>query len=407
MSQEVARPVRYIGLDVHKHYLVAAGVDGDQNEVLSPRRVPLTRLERWVEQHLSEQDALVLEMSNNSFQLYDDLVEQVHSVTLVHPPHVTLITQAQVKVDRQAALKLAKLHAARLLPAVWVPSPEQRDLRALVAQRAKMVKLATQAKNRLHAMLHRRRLSLPEQGGLFDPENRSWWLGLPLSALEKVRLQSDLNTLDFAQAQIAFLEEGFKAAAAQDERMPLLVQLPGISLISGLTLLAAIGDIARFPSAKHLVGYAGLGSRVHDSGQKRRTGSITKQGRRDLRATTVEAAHTAVQIHPHWKAELARLEPRLGKPKAIVAIARKLLVAVWHILTKETADRFADPAQVARFFLQYTYRLGRAYRPQAQSPAVFVRSQLDRLGIGAELTCTYHGKRPVPLPPSSLMDQSR
>ena len=89
-----------------------------------------------------------------------------------------------------------------------------------------------------------------------------------------------------------------------------------------------------------------------------------------------------------------------------MAIARKLLVAVWHILSKETAERFADPAQVARFFLQYAYRLGRAHRPQGQSPAVFVRSQLDRLGIGAELTCTYHGKRPVPLPPSSLTASS-
>jgi transposase len=318
MSQNEVSPTRFIGLDVHKHYLVAAGVDRDQNEVLSPCRVSLDRLERWVVQHLSHQDAVVLEMSTNSFQLYDDLVEHVHSVTLVHPPHVALITQAQVKVDRLAALKLAKLHAAKLLPAVWVPSPAGRDLRALVAQRAKMVKLATQAKNRLHALLHRRRLSLPEQGGLFDPENQAWWLSLPLSPLEKARLQSDLSTLDFARAQVAQLEEGFKAVAAGDERVPLLVQLPGISLISAVTLLAAIGDIGRFPAPHKLVGYAGLGARVHDSGQTRRTGRITKQGRRDLRATMVEAAHTAVQIHPHWQAELARLEPRLGKPKAIV-----------------------------------------------------------------------------------------
>jgi transposase len=407
MSPNEVSPTRFIGLDVHKHYLVAAGVDRDQNEVLAPRRVPLTQLERWVQQHLTHQDAVVLEMSTNSFQLYDDLVEHVHSVTLVHPPHVALITQAQVKVDRQAARKLAKLHAAKLLPAVWVPRPEQRDVRALVAQRAKMVRLATQAKNRLHALLHRRRLGLPDQGGLFSPENRSWWLDLPLSPLEKVRLQSDLSSLDFAQAQIAQLEEGFKAVAAQDERMPLLVQLPGISLISGVTLLAAIGDIRRFATPQKLVGYAGLGARVYDSGQTRRTGRITKQGRRDLRATVVEAAHTAVQIHPHWQAELARLEPRLGKPKAIVAIARKLLVTVWYVLTYEIADRFAKPGQVARFFLQYAYRLGQGGRPDGLSPAAFVRRQLDRLGIGAELTCTYHGKRSVPLPPSARTDQTR
>jgi transposase len=407
MSQNEGSPTRFIGLDVHKHYLVAAGVDRDQNELFSPCRVNLDRLERWVQQHLSHQDAVVLEMSTNSFQIYDDLVEHVHSVTLVHPPHVALITQAQVKVDRQAALTLAKLHAARLLPAVWVPSPAGRDLRALVAQRAKMVRLATQAKNRLHALLHRRCLGLPEKGGLFDPQNRAWWQGLPLSPLEKARLQSDLGTLDFARAQVAQLEEDFKAVAAGDERVPLLVQLPGISLISAVTLLAAIGDIGRFPTPQKLVGYSGLGARVHDSGQTRRTGRITKQGRRDLRATMVEAAHTAAQIHPHWKAELDRLEPRLGKPKAIVTIARKLLVGVWYVLTEESAERWADPAQVARFLLQYVYRLGRAYRPEGQSPAAFVRSQLDRLGIGADLTCTYHSKRPVPLPPSSLTDPNR
>ena len=84
-----------------------------------------------------------------------------------------------------------------------------------------------------------------------------------------------------------------------------------------------------------------------------------------------------------------------------MAIARKLLVAVWHVLSKQTADRFAQPAQVARFLLQYAYLLGQDHRPQGQRPAVYVRAQLDRLGLGAELTCTYHGKRPIPLPPSS------
>jgi hypothetical protein len=76
-------------------------------------------------------------------------------------------------------------------------------------------------------------------------------------------------------------------------------------------------------------------------------------------------------------------------------------------LTEESAERWADPAQVARFLLQYAYRLGRPHRPQGQSPAAFVRNQLDRLGIGADLTCTYHGKRRVSLPPSSLTDPTR
>jgi hypothetical protein len=99
-------------------------------------------------------------MTTNAFQLYDDLLPHVHSVTLVHPPHVTLITRAQVMTDKMAALVLARLHAVGLLPPVWVPPLEVRAQRALVAHRTILVRLSTQAKNRLHALLHRYHLPL-------------------------------------------------------------------------------------------------------------------------------------------------------------------------------------------------------------------------------------------------------
>ena len=184
--------------------------------------------------------------------------------------------------------------------------------------------------------------------------------------------------------------------------MSLLIQLPGIGLITAMTLLAALGDISRFPTAKKLVGYSGIGSRVHDSGQYRRTGRMTKAGRRDIRAAMIEAAHTASRTHPHWKAELARLEPRLGHNKAIVAIARKLLVAVWHVLTKGCADRFADPDLIARKLLRHAYRLGRTHRPDGQTAAEYVRQQLDCLGLGADLTAIRYGSKTIALPPSRL-----
>ena len=93
MPVSKASPHRFVGLDVHKHYLVAAAVDLDQNEVLSPRRVRLTRLDGWLRRTLTPQDAVVLEMTTNAFQLYDDLLPHVHSVTIAHPPHVALITR--------------------------------------------------------------------------------------------------------------------------------------------------------------------------------------------------------------------------------------------------------------------------------------------------------------------------
>ncbi len=116
----------------------------------------------------------------------------------------------------------------------------------------------------------------------------------------------------------------------------------------------------------------------------------------------VEAAQTAANTHPHWKAELARLEPRLGRNKAIVAIARKLLVAVWHILTKSVADRYAEPDIVARKLMNYAYLLGKANRPKGQKTAEFVRQQLDELGLGQDVTEIPWGvtRPPLRLPPS-------
>jgi transposase len=260
---------------------------------------------------------------------------------------------------------------------------------------------STQAKNRLHAVLHRHHL-LPPEGDLFTPGKHDWWLSLEVSPIERVRIQSDLDTLVFAHSQITLLEEVLIALAAQDERVLLLIQLPGIGLITAMTLLAAIGDVSRFPTAKKLVGYAGIGTRVHDSGQSRRTGRITKAGRRDIRAAMVEAAHTASRTHPHWKAELARLEPRIGHNKTIMAIARKLLVAVWHVLTEGCADRFAEPDRVARKLLQHAYRLGKANRPEGQTVAEFVRHQLDRIGLGADLTAIQLSSKTIALPPSRL-----
>ena len=122
----------------------------------------------------------------------------------------------------------------------------------------------------------------------------------------------------------------------------------------------------------------------------------------DIRAAVVEAAHTACRVHPHWKAQLARLEPRLGKNKAIVAIARKLLVAVWHVLNERCADRFAQPEMVARKLARYAHTLGREKRPDGQSVGQFVRQQLDRLDIGAGLDAIQWGKRTIPMPPSHL-----
>jgi hypothetical protein len=118
----------------------------------------------------------------------------------------------------------------------------------------------------------------------------------------------------------------------------------------------------------------------------------------------VQAANHAVRRHPYWKAQMARLEPRLGRSKAIVAIARRLLVAVWHILSGKCADRYADSTQVAKTIYRHAYRLGISKLPDGMSALMFTRHHLDRLRLGKELTHLPWGKKRYKLPPSTLAD---
>lgn len=169
------------------------------------------------------------------------------------------------------------------------------------------------------------------------------------------------------------------------EAVPYLMQLPGFGLIFTMTILSAIGDIQRFPTSKQLVGYSGLGASLHQSGEANYSGHITKQGRRELRFALVEAAWVAVTSSPYWREQYHKLSHRMSGNKAIVAIARRLLVAVWHVLTERATDRRADPDMIASKLMLWSWKLNDVQRGGLNSRQ-FVRYGLMRLKIGQEIT---------------------
>ena len=125
------------------------------------------------------------------------------------------------------ALTLAQLHAAGLLDGIWVPPREGRDLRMLISQRRKMVCLATTAKNRLHAALHRHHLAAPPSSLPFSAKHEAFWLSLPVSASEREIIHSDWQTVVFAEQQKKALEQAIGQAMADDPRAAPLARLPG------------------------------------------------------------------------------------------------------------------------------------------------------------------------------------
>ena len=400
------RQKRYFGLDVHKAYIMVAAVNADQEVVLKPRRVTFERFESWINKALRPSDEVVLEATTNAWHGHDLLAPKVAQVIVAHPYHVKLIAAAAVKTDKRDALALAKLLAAHMIPPVWVPPHHVRDLRAIIAHRNRLVSQRTAAKNRMHSILHRHNLT-PPQGDPFAPNNQAWWNDLKLPASEKLRLKQDMSIINYLSPLIDETEDELKRLSTSPHWAPLvpfLLQITGVGLVSAMTILSAIGDIHRFPNAKKLVGYAGLGGRIRSSGGKHRTGSITKQGRTELRAASVEISWTAVKFNPHWKAEFDRLKARIGDKKAIVAIARKILVSIWHILTHRQADIHATEEKVAYKLLLYTWQLGTQHRPDPYSAPLLTRFFLNQLDLGHDLNAITPGGVKRLIPPASDLE---
>ncbi len=403
MDPPTASPGRFVALDVHRQSVTVAAVDAHQIVVLKPRRVAMADFTRWCQQHLTPADAVVLEATTNAWHLYDRLAPLVAAVTVCHPLMVKLISAARVKTDPRDALNLARLLAAGLIPAVWVPPTEVRELRALVSHRQRLVRQRTQARNRLHSVLHRHNLAGPA-GKPFAPAQRAWWEGLALAPSEQLRVRQDLAILDSLEPLLGEVEDELARLSTAEpwaSQAAFLVQLPGFGILNAMVVLAAIGEIGRFPAAHKLVGYAGLGASVAASGPTQRTGGITKQGRRELRTVLVEAAWVAVQPHPHWQAAFARLEGRIGRNKAIVAIARKLLVVIWHVLTGRVADRQANPDKVALKMMTWAWKIG-AQQRAGLTPGQFARRELTRLRLGEDLASVVQSGRILRIPPAEV-----
>lgn len=393
---ENAQITRFVGIDLHKHFAVVAAVDAQQQLVLKPTgRIRLDDWPAWAATHLGPHDAVVVEATGNAWWCYDIVAPLVGRAVVANPLQVKWIAAAAVKTDKHDAVKLAKLLAANLIPEVWVPPAPVRELRSLLAHRHALVKQQTAAINRLHSLLHRHHLR-PPAGDPFAAQNRAWWAELDVSPSERLRAQHDVATLARLQEQLAAVE-GELAGLSQSEPWRtaalFLIQLPGLALVSAMTVLAAIGDIHRFPTAKHLVGYAGLSAGVHDIGEVHRDGPLTKQGRRDLRRVLIEAAWSAIATHPHWQEEFRRLCRRKPEGVAIVAIARKLLVVVWHVLTECAADHHADPLRVATKLMRWAWKLT-PEQPDGLTTRQFVRYGLMRLDLGHDLTGFRYGGQP-------------
>lgn len=379
---------RYIAIDIHKHYVLLGGMNAQKEWVLRTRKVRMSRFPEWVLKNLKPTDAVVIESTSNAWEIYDLIAPLVAKIVVANPLKVGQIAGAKVKTDRLDVERLLTLLIADIVPEVWVPPHHVRDLRSLISHRWRLHKQIAMTKNRLQSFIHRFNL-IPPEGALFSEENRPWWQEQDFSTMVRFQIEQDLLILEHLSNHKEAIHQELACLSNRDpwaSDMVFLMQIPGLGVVLSMTVLSAIGDISRFEHAKNLVGYAGLGAGVHDSGQKHQGKGITKAGRKELRWALVEAAWSAVGSSPYWKTLYEDLKKR-GKHsnEAIVAVARKMLVAVWHVLSKREPVCHASEEDLAYKMVIWSQRMNQeALRGMTRQQ--FVKYGLLRLGAGQDLT---------------------
>ena len=337
----------YVGMDVHRKRSQVAIVDDagvqqrNRNLANDPAKlVPVLGT-------LPPGTPVAFEAAYGWGWLVDLLEELELEPHLVHPSRCKAIASARLKNDKVDAATLAQLLRADLLPEAWIAPQQVRDLRALLRHRAALVRLSTSLKNRVHAVLADR--GIGEDRILWTRPGRAWLADLELPPTPRAIVEDCCGLLDALATPIGRLEREIAALAKPDPRVQALMALPGVGRLTAMTVVAEIGDIGRFPTARKLCAWAGLTPQVRNSDRTVRHGHITKQGSPWVRGILQEAAQTAKR-HPMFAGAYAQLAHRRGTNIATTAIARRLLARCFHILTQlESAPEKATTGR-ARVF---------------------------------------------------------
>lgn len=278
------------------------------------------------------------------------LAELGHTYWLGNPAEIRRKAPRRQKNDRRDADHMLDLMLKGDFPRLHTFSNESRLVLRQLRYRHKLVKVRTIAKNSLHAIGINAGLPLKRQ--LLTEKGIRQLQALPLSPVLAQQREEWLQLIAFVNQRIAKVEAALQLIAEQDAAVVLLQTHPGIGLLTSLALRYTLMPVSRFSTTRQVTAYAGLDCMEEQSSERRRMGSISKAGSRLLRYLLNEAGQTACRKDPELKRFYQRLVQRRERPKAKVAVARKLLVRSF-IMLREQIDyaefvRRGVAARVAR-----------------------------------------------------------
>jgi len=284
-----------------------------------------------------------VEMMSGAVWVRDRLRAAGWQVEVADARRVKGIAPLACKTDRVDARVLAELCRRDLVPALWIPSLEERELRERLRRRMHLVRLRTSAMNRVFGLGTQWGLRLSSER-LRRKDGLELLARSGMPAVWQRSIEEALAVIELLDARIAPLEQELTPIARADRDVALLVTIPGVGDLLALTLAAEIADVSRFPSPRKLVSYAGMAPGVKQSGDRSTSGlPLSKAGSRTLRWAAVEAAQHAWRESNPWHGLYTDLAKRSGGNAAKSAVARKVLTAAWHMLSLQQPFKPSRP----------------------------------------------------------------
>lgn len=343
----------YCGVDFHARSQTICYCDTTDGEV---RRHELHHQKddvRAFYQQLSGEVVVGWEASGYS-SWFEQMLEGLgHQVWVGDATEIRRLARRRQKNDKRDAEHILELLLRDEFPRLHRQSAESREVLRQLRYRQRLVKINVMIKNNLHAIALGAGLSLQTQ--LSTNKGRELLEALPLSGALADQRSAWLHLLERVRAQIESVERWLKDQAGADARVARLRTHPGVGLLTSLCLVHTLADVSRFATTRKVTAYVGLEPMEHSSAETKRYGAISKAGSRLLRFLLGEAAQVAVRTDDELRAFYRRLLVRRGKAKAVVAVARKLLVRCYIMLRDEIDYAGFRQRGVARIRSARTY----------------------------------------------------
>jgi len=341
-----------IGCDLHTRFQQIAVLDTTTGEMVTRRLEHENGEARKFYAGLSEKARVGIEATGCTQWFERLLAELGHELWVGDAAKIRACVVRRQKTDTRAAEHLLDLLLSNRFPRLWVPTPEERDVRQLLQHRSKLVRMRTSVKNQLHHLAMNQGVCRKQK--LWSARGRAELEGLNLGPWANRRRQELLELLDRLEPRIEELDAEVKAEAGRRPEVVRLMQQKGVGPVTALAFVLTLGPVERFAHSRKVVSYLGLNPRQTSSGGHQRLGHISKQGNEMLRWLLVEAGQSAAQYDPELRRKYQRLKFRRGANVAKVAIARQLAVRLYGALRQAqgAAPPVRTPGSPARTLVE-------------------------------------------------------